>query len=65
MTRFGPSRSSTIPNAIVASPATMLAAAPKTMTSAADIPKVPAASTAPNAKTPARPSRNSAEARRK
>ena len=65
MTRLGPIRSSSMPKAMVAKPATMFAAAPKTMTSPADSPKVPAASTAPKANTPASPSRNSAEARRK
>ena len=65
MTRLGPSRSSSTPNSIVANPATMLAAAPKTMTSPADSPKVPWARMAPKAKTPASPSRNSADASRK
>ena len=65
MTRFGPIRSSSRPKAIVAKPAMMLAAAPNTMTSPAESPKVPWASTAPKAKTPARPSRKRADARRK
>ena len=65
MTRLGPIRSSSMPKPIVANPATMFAAAPKTMTSPADSPNVPAASTAPNANTPASPSRKSAEASRK
>lgn len=65
MTFLGPILSSSIPKAIVARPATMLAAAPKMMTSPALMPKVPAASTAPKAKTPARPSRNRADANRK
>ena len=64
MTFLGPNRSSTAPKPIVATPATMLAAAPKMMTSPALIPKVPAARTAPKAKTPASPSRNRAEASR-
>jgi len=65
MTRLGPIRSSRSPKAMVLSPATMFAAAPKMITSPAVNPKVPAAITAPKANTPASPSRNRAEARRK
>jgi len=65
MTFLGPILSSSRPKAMVDNPATMLAAAPKTTTSPLLKPNVPAAITAPNAKTPANPSRKSAEAARK
>ena len=65
ITLFGPIQSSNNPKAIVDTPATMFAAAPKMITSPLLKPKVPAAITAPKAKTPAKPSRNSAEASRK
>lgn len=50
---------------MVETPATTLATAPKMITSPLVNRNVPAASTAPKANTPARPSRNSAEAARK
>ena len=65
MTFFGPILSSTHPKATVARPATMLAAIAKSMTSLALKPKAVLARTAPKVKTPARPSRNTAEATRK
>ena len=65
MTFFGPILSSTHPNATVARPATMFAAIAKIMTSLALKPNAVLARTAPNVKTPARPSRKTAEAMRK
>ena len=57
--------SSTQPKATVARPATMFAAIAKIMTCPAVKPKAVLASTAPKVKTPARPSRKTAEAMRK
>ncbi|MNW60376.1 hypothetical protein D3C74_383560 [compost metagenome] len=57
ITRRGPILSSSQPAAIVESPATTFAAIANTMTSLALNPNVPEAITAPNVKTPARPSR--------
>ena len=65
MTFFGPILSSTHPKATVARPATMFAAIAKIMTSPALKPKAVLARTAPKVNTPARPSRNTAEAMRK
>ena len=65
MTFFGPILSSTHPKATVARPATMFAAIANFMTSPALNPKAVLAKTAPKVNTPARPSRNTAEAMRK
>ena len=64
MTGFAPSLSSSAPTAIVETPATTLAAIAKMMTSPAEKPKTDAASTPPNVKTPASPSRKTALASR-
>ena len=64
MTFFAPIRSSSTPKEIVAMPATTLATMPKTMTCPGEKPKVPAAMIPPKVKTPASPSRKTAEARR-
>ena len=60
MTAFGPTRSSRRPATIAPSAATTLAATPNSRTLSDAIPYTLTASTAPNVKTPASPSRNSA-----
>jgi len=57
MTALGPNLSSARPAKIVETPATTFAAIAKMMTSVSPKPKATAASTPPNAKTPASPSR--------
>ena len=64
MTARGPKRSSKRPATIVETPASRFAAMPKIRTSLEEKWNATAAITAPNAKTPASPSRNTALASR-